>query len=115
MYTLPGAPDPKHHIPCPPKPTNNQLEGWTGCTGATCNRKRRAGVRKNLKEARQRAGMTQQQVAKYLKVTLRTYQRMEAGTLLGSICSWDALEDLFGIHQRVLRSETDQAGQEGIH
>ena len=66
-------------------------------------------MRKNLKEARQRAGLTQQQMAKHLKVTLRTYQRMEEGTLLGSIRSWDALEDLFGIHQRVLRSETDQA------
>lgn len=64
-------------------------------------------MRKNLKEARQRAGLTQREVAEHLKVTLRTYQRMEEGTLLGSIRSWDALEDLFGIHQRVLRSETD--------
>lgn len=68
-------------------------------------------MRKNLKEARQRAGLTQREVAEHLKVTLRTYQRMEEGTLLGSIRSWDALEDLFGIHQRVLRSETDQAGK----
>lgn len=66
-------------------------------------------MRENLKNARKAAGMTQQQVAEYLKVTLRTYQRMEEGTLLGSIHNWDYLEDLFGIHQRVLRSETDQA------
>lgn len=66
-------------------------------------------MRENLKNARKAAGMTQQQVAEYLKVTLRTYQRMEEGTLLGSIHNWDSLEDLFGTHQRVLRSETDQA------
>ena len=63
-------------------------------------------MRKNLKEARQKAGMTQKQVAEYLGVTIRTYQRMEEGTLLGHIRSWDALEDLFKIHQRVLRAET---------
>ena len=62
-------------------------------------------MRKNLKEARQRAGMTQQEVAKYLGVTLRSYQRLESNIpqFLGRIKHWDALEDLFGIHQRVLR------------
>ena len=60
-------------------------------------------MRKNLKEARQKAGMTQKQVAEYLNVTTRTYQRMESGELLGSIANWDALEDLFKIHQRELR------------
>ena len=69
-------------------------------------------MRKNLKEARQRAGMTQKQVAEYLHVTLRTYQRMEEGTLLGHIRSWDALEDLFDIHQRELRAETARAEPE---
>ena len=62
-------------------------------------------MRKNLKEARQKAGLTQQQVADYLKITLRSYQRIEAGSFLGSIRNWDALEDLFKIHQRISRSE----------
>ena len=68
--------------------------------------KERREMRKNLKNTRRKAGMTQQQVAEYLGITLRSYQRIESGELLGSIAHWDALEDLFKIHQRVLRLET---------
>lgn len=60
-------------------------------------------MRKNLKEARQRAGLTQREMAERLKIDLRTYQRIEAGETPGSIRVWDTLEDLFGIHQRQLR------------
>lgn len=60
-------------------------------------------MRKNLKEARQRAGMTQKNVAEYLGITERAYQKIENGTRIGKIESWDKLEDLFGIHQRLLR------------
>ena len=59
-------------------------------------------MRKNLKEARQKAGMTQKQVAEYLDITTRSYQRIESGEILGSIKNWDALEDLFDVHQRIL-------------
>ncbi|MDE6054217.1 MAG: helix-turn-helix domain-containing protein [Lachnospiraceae bacterium] len=65
-------------------------------------------MRKNLKEARQKAGMTQQQIAEYLGITLRSYQRIEKGDFLGSICNWDALEDLFKVHQRELRLMTKE-------
>ncbi len=50
-------------------------------------------MRKNLKEARQKAGMTQKQVAKYLHI----------GESLGSIQLWDSLEDLLNVNQRNLR------------
>lgn len=60
-------------------------------------------MRKNLKEARQKAGMTQMQVAEYLGITIRAYQQIEAGEYQGKIEHWDSLEDLFGIHQRKLR------------
>lgn len=60
-------------------------------------------MRKNLKEARQKAGMTQKEVAEYLGMTERAYQRVESGERLGTIETWDLLEDLFGIHQRNLR------------
>ncbi len=60
-------------------------------------------MRKNLKEARHKAGMTQKQVAEYLDITIRSYQRIESGASLGSIKNWDALEDLFDVHQRILR------------
>lgn len=65
-------------------------------------------MRKNLKEARKKAGMTQQQVAEMLGITERSYQRIESGEMLGSIKNWDALEDLFHLHQRKLRE--NQAG-----
>lgn len=60
-------------------------------------------MRNNLKKARQKAGMTQKQVAEYLGMTLTAYQNIEYGTMLGKIKHWDRLEDLFGINQRKLR------------
>ncbi len=60
-------------------------------------------MRKNLKEARQKAGMTQKQVAEYVGITERAYQRIESGERLGTIESWDLLEDLFNVNQRKLR------------
>ena len=60
-------------------------------------------MRSKLKEARQKAGMTQQQMADYLHIGLRHYQKIEYGDLSGSFVVWDALEDLLGVHQRLLR------------
>lgn len=72
-------------------------------------RRRSSGTRFLLKQARTERGMTQQQVADQILVSLRYYQAVEAGTRIGSIEVWDALEDLFGINQRVLR-RSSQAG-----
>ena len=58
-------------------------------------------MRKNLKEARQKAGMTQKEVAEYLGIATRSYQRIESGELLGGISHWDALEDLFKVHHEL--------------
>lgn len=60
-------------------------------------------MRNNLKEARNAKGMTQQQVADHLGISLRYYQKIEAGDRTGDFQLWDELEDLFSIHQRVLR------------
>lgn len=60
-------------------------------------------MRKNLKEARQKAGMTQQWVADQLNINIRHYQKIESGEIGGSFGIWDALEDMFGVHQRILR------------
>lgn len=65
-------------------------------------------MRSKLKQARLDKGMTQQQVADYLGVSLRYYCHIEAGTRTGDYQVWDDLEDLFAIHQRVLR-EIDPA------
>lgn len=61
-------------------------------------------MRENLKKARLAAGMTQKQVAEYLGISETAYQKIEYGQMIGKIKHWDKLEDLFGIHQRVLRS-----------
>lgn len=60
-------------------------------------------MRQNLKEARQKAGMTQQQMADRLEISLRYYQNIEAGSRTGDFGIWDTLEDITGIHQRILR------------
>lgn len=64
-------------------------------------------MRKKLKEARQKAGMTQRQVAEYLGVIERHYKAIEYGERLGSIDVWDKLEDLFHINQRKLRENIE--------
>lgn len=60
-------------------------------------------MRKNLQEARKSKGMTQKDIAEYLGITIRAYQRIESGERIGEIETWDLLEDLFNIHQRTLR------------
>ena len=60
-------------------------------------------MRQNLKEARQKAGMTQKQVAEYLGITEIGYRQIESGKRTGTIQTWDKLEDLFNVHQRKLR------------
>lgn len=60
-------------------------------------------MRHNLKEARKKAGMTQQQIADLLGISLRYYKQIEAGERTGDFALWDMLEDITGIHQRKLR------------
>lgn len=60
-------------------------------------------MRETLKKARQEKGLTQQNVADYLGISLRYYQNIEAGDRTGDFEIWDNLEDLFNIHQRKLR------------
>lgn len=59
--------------------------------------------RENLRAARKAAHLTQQQVADRLGLSLRHYQKIEYAELNGAFEVWDALEDLLGIHQRILR------------
>lgn len=68
-------------------------------------------MRPNLKQARLDKGMTQQQVADHLGISLRYYQKLEAEDRTGDFQLWDDLEDLFSIHQRVLRQSDREASQ----
>lgn len=63
-------------------------------------------MRENLRQARLDNGMTQRQVAEYLEISENYYQMIEYGKRIGDVELWDSLEDLFGIHQRVLRKIT---------
>lgn len=69
-------------------------------------------MRENLRSARLAAGMTQQQVAERLGISLRYYQSIESGQFTGGFEIWDALEDLFGVHQRVLREVSEEVPSE---
>ena len=60
-------------------------------------------MRKNLRNARKTAGLTQQAMADKLEISLRYYQQIEAGDRTGDFEIWDNLEDITGIHQRILR------------
>lgn len=60
-------------------------------------------MRENLKAVRKAAGLTQQQLADKLGITERYYRHIEAGDRNGDFEIWDTLEDLLGIHQRLLR------------
>lgn len=60
-------------------------------------------MRENLKTARTALGLTQQQMADRLGISLRYYQRVEKGERDGDFEIWDTLEDITGIHQRTLR------------
>lgn len=63
-------------------------------------------MRENLKAARKDAGMTQKEVADYLGISDVAYGRIELGTRIGRVSTWDKLEDLFKVHQRILREDT---------
>ena len=60
-------------------------------------------MRENLRKARKEKGLTQQQVADQLGISLVYYQKIEQGSRTGDFEIWDSLEDLFNIHQRKLR------------
>lgn len=64
-------------------------------------------MRENLRGARKAAGLTQQAVADKLGLTLRHYQKIEYEEISGSFEVWDALEDLLGVHQRILRENSN--------
>lgn len=66
-------------------------------------------MREILRKCRMEKCMTQKQVADYLGMSERGYKFIEYGDRIGSIDLWDKLEDLFKVHQRMLR---DNSGKE---
>lgn len=69
--------------------------------------------RENLKKARKDAGLTQQQMADKLDISIVYYQKIEQGSRTGDFTLWDTLEDITGVHQRILREiEDNHLGKE---
>ncbi len=64
-------------------------------------------MRENLKKARQDAGLTQQNMADKLGISLVYYQKIEQGSRTGDFYIWDTLEDITEVHQRILREISD--------
>lgn len=64
-------------------------------------------MRPNLKKARMDEGLTQQAMADKLEISLNYYQKIEQGTRTGDFYIWDTLEDITGVHQRILREIPD--------
>lgn len=62
-------------------------------------------MRRNLKRARISAGLTQREMADKLGLSAIGYRQIESGTRIGKIETWDKLEDILGIHQRILRED----------
>ena len=60
-------------------------------------------MRKNLKEARKKLGLSQKEIAKQVGICQQYYSFIEQGTRKGNYNIWDRLEDITGVHQRVLR------------
>lgn len=60
-------------------------------------------MRGNLIAARKEKKLTQAKMAEAIGVSLRYYQQIEQGVRTGDVELWDAMEDITGIHQRVLR------------
>lgn len=65
-------------------------------------------MRDNLRKCRNEKGMSQKEVAKYLGISERGYKFIEYGERTGNFEIWDKLEDLFSVHQRILRQCSDQ-------
>lgn len=66
-------------------------------------------MRENLRDARVKLGITQQQMSERLSITLRYYQKIEQGSRTGDFEIWDKLEDITGIHQRILRETSNKS------
>lgn len=60
-------------------------------------------MRNILREERHKKGMTQKQVADLLGISERGYKIYRIRSTNGSIEIWDKLEDIFNVHQRLLR------------
>lgn len=53
-------------------------------------------MRQNLRKARKRKGLTQNDIARLLNITVRQYRAIEAGTSPGSVKVWQEIKRVLG-------------------
>ena len=59
-------------------------------------RKDRGEVRQNLRKARKRNGLTQNDIARMLNITVRQYGAIETGASNGSVKVWQEIKRVLG-------------------
>lgn len=64
-------------------------------------------MRKNLINARQKAQLTQMELATKLNITVRHYQALEAGTSEGSVKVWSKLKEILNTSIDLLLEQED--------
>lgn len=69
-------------------------------------------MRNRLRAARKAEGYTQEEMAEAIGTSIANYGLIERGDRNGSFRIWDALEDLLGIHQRILREDFERYDEE---
>lgn len=69
-------------------------------------------MREILRQCRIEKGMTQKEVAIYLGISERGYKFIEYGERTGNFEIWDKLEDLFSVHQKILRQCSGKEGNQ---
>jgi transcriptional regulator with XRE-family HTH domain len=64
-------------------------------------------MRINLRNRRLEKKMSQAELGRLLNKNQRTISALELGFIKGSIDTWDTLETVFGIDQKILRQVDD--------
>lgn len=70
-------------------------------------------VRKNLRTTRQGKQLTQNEIAQQIKISIRQYKALEAGTSDGSIKVWYKLKTLLDKPIDYLLEQEDDADENG--
>lgn len=63
-------------------------------------------MRDRLIEAREEKGLTEQELAKYLGISVRKYCKIEESARVGNRAVWEKLENLFETPKSILKKNT---------
>lgn len=105
--------DAEENLRCAIRELRDEIEKIQNVMTGEANKEKEQMSREKLKKARKEAGLTQQQMADKLDISIVYYQKIEQGSRTGDFTLWDTLEDITGVHQRILREiEDNHPGKE---